>query len=374
MKDLPKTTILDNLDEIKKIDKSNMLSFCIEAPKHYEEAAKLAKAISISYPKPQTIIVAGMGGSAIGGDLLKDWSRDKIDVPIEACREYSLPAYANEKTLVFVVSYSGETEEALSVFLDAIKRNCMTFCISSGGKLLEFAEKLKLPYLRVPSGIPQPRAALPYLFVLLPIFLEKLGLTSGVGSEISEAIGILRQAKDGNSPEKPLSDNFSKRLASNINGTVPVVYGFGIYRGVAQRFKQQFNENSKVPSRWEFFPELNHNEVVGWEAAKELARCFSVIFIRDKDAPDEMRQRIETTKELIYTQSMKVFEVWSMGKSRLAKMLSAVCIGDFTSVYLAILRGNDPTPVKTITLLKEKMKRVGIKEKIIRELQKFCAK
>ncbi len=370
---MPKTTILDNLDEVKKIDKSNMLSFCIEAPKHYEEAAKLARAISISYPKPQTIIVAGMGGSAIGGELLKDWTRDKIRVPIEVCREYSLPAYANEKTLVFIMSYSGETEEALSVFLDAVKRNCMTICISSGGKLLEFAEKLKVPHLRVPSGMP-PRAALPYLFLPMPIFLEKIGLISDINSEFSEAVEILKQVRDENSPEKPLSDNFSKRLASNINATVPVVYGFGIYRAVAQRFKQQFNENGKIPSKWEFFPELNHNEIVGWETAKELTRCFSVIFIRDKDEPNEMRQRIETTKELICTQSMKVFEVWSMGKSRLAKMLSTVCIGDFTSVYLAILRGIDPTPVKTIAVLKEKIRQSGVKERIIRELQKLCTK
>lgn len=370
---MSKTTILDNLDEVKKIDKSNMLSLCAEAPKHFEEAVKLARTVSIGYPKPQTIIVAGMGGSAIGGELLKDWIRDKIRVPIEVCREYSLPAYANEKTLVLIVSYSGETEEALSVFLKAVKRNCMAICISSGGKLLEFSEKLKVPHLRVPLGMP-PRAAIPYLFLPMPIFLEKIDLISDINSEISEAIKILKRVRDENSPEKLLSDNFSKRLASNIDGTVPVVYGFGIYRAVAQRFKQQFNENSKVPSKWEFFPELNHNEVVGWEVAKELARCFSVIFIRDKDEPDEMRQRIETTKELIYAPSMNVFEVWSMGKSRLAKMLSTVCIGDFTSVYLAILRGIDPTPVKTITLLKEKMKRVGIKEKIIRELQKFCTK
>jgi len=371
VKELPKTTILDNLDEIKNIDRSSMLSLCVEASKHYEEAAKLAGAISISYPKPQTIIVAGMGGSAIGGELLKDWTRDKINTPIEICRAYSLPAYANDKTLVFIVSYSGETEEVLSVFLDAVKKNCMTICISSGGKLLEFSEKLKVPHLRIPLGMP-PRAALPHLFLPMPIFLEKIGLISEINSEISEAVKILKQVRDENSPEKLLSDNFSKRLASNINGTVPVVYGFGIYRAVAQRFKQQFNENSKVPAKWEFLPELNHNEVVGWEAAKELAKCFSVIFIRDKNEPDEMRQRIETTKELIHTQSMNVFEVWSMGKSRLAKMLSTVCIGDFTSVYLAILRGIDPTPVRTITLLKEKMKRVGIKEKIIRELQKFC--
>jgi len=365
------TAILDNLNEIRRIDKGDMLSFCVQAPRHYREAAKLAQAISINYSKPQTIIVAGMGGSSIGGELLKDWAKHKITVPIEVCREYSLPAYTDEKTLVFVVSYSGETEEALSMFLDAIKRKCMTFCISSGGKLLEFAEKLKLPYLRVPSDIPQPRAALPYLFLPLPILLEKLGVISDASSEISEAVQILEQVKSENLPEKPLSDNFSKNLASKINGTIPIIYGFGIYRAVAQRYKQEFNENSKVPSKWEFFPELNHNEIVGWEAAKELAKCFSTIFLRDKDEPEEIQQRIEATEELMH-EGAKISEVWSVGESGLAKMLSTIYIGDLTSLYLAILRGVDPTPVKTIALLKERMKQSGVKERIIGELQKLC--
>jgi glucose/mannose-6-phosphate isomerase len=367
--------ILDDLAEIKRIDKGNMLSFCVEAPKHCRKAAKLTQVVRINYSKPQTMIVAGMGGSAIGGELLKDWTRDKIDVPIEICREYSLPAYADERTLVFVVSYSGETEEALSVFLDAIKRNCMTFCISSGGKLLEFAEKLKLPYLRVPSGIPQPRAALLYLFLPLPILLEKLGLVSDVSSEICEAVKILERVKHENSPEKPLSDNFSKKLASRVNGTTPVIYGFGIYRAVAQRYKQEFNENSKVPAKWDFFSELNHNEIVGWEAVKELAKCFSIIFIRDKNEPEEIRQRIEATKELISQEATKrTSEVWSAGQSRLAKMLYTIYIGDFTSVYLAILRGVDPTLVKTISLLKQRITQSGVKEKIIGELRKLCKK
>jgi glucose/mannose-6-phosphate isomerase len=370
---LSKTKILDNLNEIKRIDKSDMVSFCVEAPKHYAEAAKTAKTVSISYPQPQGIIVAGMGGSAIGGELLKDWARDKIAVPIEVCREYSLPAYANKNTLVFVISYSGETEESLSVFLDAIKRKCMTVCISSGGVLHEFAEKLNVPHLCVPSGM-APRATLPYLFMPLPILLEKIGLVSDVTPEISETIKILRQVSDSNSPKKPFKDNFSKKLSSNICGTVPVVYGFGIYRAVAQRLKTQFNENSKVPAKWEFFPELNHNEIVGWEAVKELAKYFSVILIRDDDEPEAMRRRIQATKKLICKESVKVFEVQSVGKSRLAKMSSVICTGDFTSVYLAVMRGIDPTPVKTITLLKEKMKRSGVKEKIIRELQKFAEK
>jgi glucose/mannose-6-phosphate isomerase len=364
---------LGNLLEVQKIDKSNMLSFCVNASKHYEEAAHLAKAISIDYPKPETIIVAGMGGSAIGGELLKDWARNKIAVPIEVCREYSLPEYADKSTLVFVVSYSGETEESLSAFLDAVKRRCMIICISSGGALQEFAEKLNIPHLLVPLGM-APRASLPYLFMPLLILLEKIGLVSQVASEISETVKVLKNVVDSNSPEKSLKENSSKKLASKICETMPFVYGFGIYRAVAQRLKTQFNENSKVPAKWEFFPELNHNEIVGWEAANGLAKHFSTIFIRDADETEPMRQRIETTKKLISKKLMKILEIRSIGKSELAKMSSVICIGDFTSVYLAIMRGIDPTPVKTIALLKKKMKQSGIKEEIIRELQKIAAK
>jgi glucose/mannose-6-phosphate isomerase len=361
------------MGKIKRIDKSNMLSFCVEAHKHYREAADTAKKISLRYPKPENIIVAGMGGSGIGGELLKDWARDKAQVPIEVSRDYSLPAYANEKSLVLVTSYSGETEESLSAFLHATKERCMTYCISSGGSLLEFAEKLSVPYLRVPAGMP-PRAALPYLFVPLLVALEKMKIVSGASAGLSEAIKLLERISGENSPEKPVKGNLAKTLASGINETVPVVYGFGVYRGVAQRFKQQFNENSKVPSKWEFFSELNHNEVVGWEKAGKLAKHFSAIFIRDKAEPLEVRSRIEITKTLMSSNSSKMFEVWSQGKSELAKMLSTIGIGDFTSIYLAILRKVDPTPVKTIALLKKKMEQIGTKEKIIAELAKLATK
>jgi len=366
-----KVKILDDTDEIRRIDKSNMLSFCVEAPKHYGEAARLAKAVSISYHKPRAIVVAGMGGSGIGGELLKDWARDAIAVPIEICRDYSLPAYADKSTLVFVVSYSGETEESLSAFLDAVKRRCMLVCVSSGGALQEFAEKLNVPHLRVPSGM-APRATLPYLFMPLPVLLEKIGLVSDVDAEISEAIRVLKSVSGSNSPEKLLKDNFSKKLAASICGTMPIVYGFGIYRAAAQRLKTQFNENSKVPAKWEIFPELNHNEIVGWEAVKKLAKCFSVILIRDDDEHEAIRQRIDFTKELMRKKSVKVFEIQSGGKGKLAKTSSVICMGDFTSVYLALLRGIDPTPVKTIASLKEKMKRIGVKEKVVSELKKLA--
>jgi len=365
------TAIMDDMGKIREVDRSNMLSFCVNAAKHYQKATKISEKTSLKYSKPTNIIVAGMGGSGIGGELLKDWARDKAPVPIVVSRDYSLPVYANEQSLVLIVSYSGETEESLSAFLDAIKKKCMIYCISLGGSLLEFAEKLGVPYLRVPSGMP-PRAALPYLFTPLLKTLEKARIVSGVSEDLSEATKILEQISGENAPEKLTRENFSKTLALGIDESVPVVYGFGVYRSVAQRFKQQFNENSKIPSKWEFFSELNHNEIVGWEKAGKLAKCFSTIFIRDTNEPNELRNRIETTKLLMRSES-KMFEVWAQGKSTLAKMLSTICIGDFASVYLAILRKVDPTPVKTIKLLKEKMKQSGTKEKVIRELEKLVA-
>lgn len=367
----PKTckSPLDDVEEIGRIDKSNMLSFSVQAPKHYHKAAEISEKIVVNYPKPDNVIVAGMGGSAIGGELLKDYARSQAPVPIEVSKDYTLPAYAGKRSLVVIVSYSGDTEESLSAFLEAQRRHCMTYCISSGGSLLEFAEKLGVPYLRVPAGMP-PRAASPYLLVPQLVLLEKMGLVSGVSEGLSYASRNLEKISRENASEKPAESNPAKLLASGINGTVPVVYGFGIYRGVAQRWKQQFNENAKVPAKWEVFPELDHNEIVGWEKADALARHFSTVFLRDKNEPLEVRSRIEITKNLMPKDS-KQFEVWSQGKNTLAKMLSTILIGDFTSIYLAVLRGIDPTPVQTIVTLKQKLAETGTKDRVIRELEKL---
>jgi glucose/mannose-6-phosphate isomerase len=360
---------LDDAEKMKALDRSNMINFCTNEANNHEQAAKLSKKISLSYPKPDNIIAAGMGGSGIGGELLKDWIRNKTDVPMEVNREYNLPDYAGKKTLVLLSSYSGDTEETLGAFLDAVKRKCMVFCVSSGGALLKHAERLGVPYLQLPSGMP-PRAALPYLFVPNLLCMEKLGLAQGASDELAEAIRLLEKVSIDNSPKKASPQNFCKSLALNIWQKTPVVYGFGCYRSVAMRFKQQFNENSKSPAKWEVFSELNHNEIVGWECAHNLSKSFYVIFIRDNKEPVEIRSRMEITKEIMEQAGLDVFEIQTQGKSTLAKMLSTVCISDFTSVYLAYLRGIDPTPVKTINLLKDTLKQNGVKEKILAELAK----
>jgi glucose/mannose-6-phosphate isomerase len=311
-----------------------------------------------------------MGGSAIGGDLLKDWARDKLKVPIEVNREYQLPQYAGKKTLVIVSSYSGDTEESLSAFLDALKRKCMIFCVSSGGALLAAAKKHAVPYLQVPGGMP-PRAALPYMFVPLVVFMEKAGFVLGIQAELDEAFALIEKVSKENSPETPMVDSFAKNTAYHIGDSAPAVYGFGVYRSVAQRFKQQFNENSKSAAKWEVFPELDHNEIVGWEGRGEQCKYFSVIFIRDKAEPAEIETRIETTKAIMERAGLVMFDLEVQGETTLAKMLSTIVVGDFLSVYLAVLRGADPTPVLTINYLKNTLTENGFREKIVAELEKI---
>ncbi len=362
--------ILDNLEKINSIDKSGMLSFAVNAAKHYREASKIAQKIQVNYPKPSNVIVAGMGGSAIGGDLLKDWARGQLSVPIEVNREYHLPDYAGKKTLIILASYSGDTEETLSVFLEALKRGCMTFCISSGGRLIEYAQKHDVPYLQVPNGMP-PRAALPYMLMPLLFLMEKLGLVKGVEGEFEEAFPLLEKISRENGPEALTRDNFAKTVAQHVGETAPAVYGHGFYRSVAQRFKQQFNENSKSAAKWEYFPELDHNEVVGWEGRGEQCKYFSIIFIRDPSERIEIQSRIDTTQQIMERTGLIMFDLKVQGKSPLAKMLSTIVVGDFISIYLAVIRGEDPTPVKTISYLKATIEQNGFKEKVVEGLERF---
>jgi glucose/mannose-6-phosphate isomerase len=364
--------ILDDMDQMQQVDRENMISFCVDAVKHYEESWKNAQKINLDYPAPKNIIIAGMGGSAIGGELLKDYTRTTSKVPVEVNREYTLPAYADKNSLVILTSYSGDTEETLSCFQDALKRKSMVFCVSSGGALLTYAQKLNVPFLKVRGGMP-PRAALPHMLLPLLKCMEQLSMTPPIADEFSESAKLLKTISHENGPATPLSENFAKTLATNLNGLAPAVYGFGLYRGVALRFKQQFNENAKVPAKWESFSELNHNETMGWENAADLAKCYGVVFLRDKAESVKIRSRIETTKALMQPSVSKMFEVWAAGKGNLAKMLSTILVGDFTSVYLAYLRGVDPTPVHTVSVMKEKIEQNGVKKKILQQLEGLIA-
>lgn len=372
---MAKPSLLDNIYEMLKIDKNNVLELCLKTPEHCKNAMKLAQIPKrVRRIKPRNILVAGMGGSAIGGEILREWLIDRISIPIEVCKDYILPAYVNEDTLVFAVSYSGETEETLTAFIEAMKRKSMVVSITSGGRLQKFSEKLGVPFVRVPEGL-APRIAFPYLFFPMIQLLKQFDIISGYEEEIEEAIQVLENIRDENAPAVPLKENFAKKLAWELKDSVPIVYGFRQYCPVARRLKSQFNENSKIPSFFDVFPELNHNEIMGWEARGEFTKIFLVILIRDENEPPEIRHKIELTKELALQKAKKVLEIHAKGEGKLARMLSVLYLGDLTSVYLAILHGVDPLPVETISKLKKQMeKKLNVAKGLEAEVEKLLRK
>ena len=365
-------TVLDDQERIKEVDKSGMLNHLVKTPDYCRDAIKrTAKASVPPNVKPKNIVIVGMGGSAIGGEILKDWLRDELPIPIEVCSDYTLPAYVNKDTLVFANSYSGNTEETLSAFLAALQRNCITIAITSGGQLEAFCKKLQVPHVTIPGGLP-PRAAIPYLFFPLPVLMEKMGILSNVEDELDEAIKVLERIGKANSPSVPTETNKAKKLALELMDTIPVIYGFREYGAIAHRLKTQFNENSKVPSKHDVFPELNHNATVGWEAPEALTKNYSIILIRDPAEPPEIKNRIETTTTLAFQKAKKILQINAEGTGKLAKMLSVLCIGDFASIYLAVLQNKDPTPVKIIDRVKRELaKKTSMKEKFEAELARL---
>ena len=303
------------------------------------------------------IIVSGAGGSAISGGLLKCLLRDRIQIPIEVSRNYHLPTYANDNTLVFCITYSGNTEETLSQFVDAVEKKCKIIVITSGGKLKEWCDKLNIPYVLIPEGY-QPRAALPYLFIPLIVLLQRFELIN-LKNEIDETIQTLKEIK---------TDEI-KEIASELKDSIPIIYASNEYSAVAQRMKTQFNENSKVPARYNVFPELDHNEIVGYQN-ENLNKNSYIILLRDKEETEEIRVRIEVTKDIIKDRIKGIHEIWAQGSSRLSRMMSLLFIGDVLSFELAVLNGVDPIPVENIDTVKRRLKeRLNLVKKLERKLE-----
>lgn len=332
----------------------------IGAIKKYSEmcldAIKLVEKTDIPDYKFDKIMICGMGGSTIGGDLLKDLLRNEVQIMIGVSSEYKLPAYVDENTLVFCVSYSGNTEETLSQFVDAVERKCKIVAITSNGKLKEWCEKLSIPLIKLPEGY-QPRATLPYQFFIMLACLQKFKLTNK-REEIEETIQVLKSIK---------TENF-KDISLSFKDSYPVIYGFGIFSAVAKRLKNQFNENSKVPARYAVFPELNHNEIVGYQN-EDLNKNSFIILLRDKDEPEEIRVRIETTKELIKDKVKGMKDIFAFGKSKLAKMMSLLFIGDYLSYELSVLNKVDPQQTENIVILKKRLKeKLNLVEKLEKKL------
>jgi glucose/mannose-6-phosphate isomerase len=380
--------ILDDKESILALDKSGLFKDELEFAQNFKKAVENAKAFTlpkkvsirgntICYGDVANVVLVGMGGSAIAGDILKDWIGNEIKVPVETIREYHLPAYLNEKSLVFLISYSGNTEETLSCMLDAIKKGCQIIAVSSNGILGRVTKALGLPLIELPE-MAAARASLPYLFAPLPYMLLKVGLLSAekVEKEVVEAIEVVKKMTKELAIEVPIKVNMAKKVASKIFGTIPIVYCYNSYKSVALRFKDQVNENCKLPARCDVFPELNHNEIMGWEASRDVLRRYTLILLRDEEMePLEVKARIDILKEKFFSQmANSVIEITPKGETLLGKIFSFIFLLDMTSMYLAVLHGRDPVASKTFQILKyEVTERLGTLRRLEKQILKSVA-
>ncbi len=349
--------MLDDLEKISDIDRSNMLDTLNQFPDQIKEAIEIAKTAKMDhFIKIDDVLITGMGGSGISGDIVTRLFRDKIDIPIVVNKEYDLPKWARKDTLAIFFSYSGNTEETLSAFKIASQKKCKIVSISSGGKLQELSEKRGVAHIKIPSGF-QPRAAVAYSLFTLIVILRRTGLLKNtIESDIEETIAITQDVIDNNKKSVVEESNLSKQMARKILNTIPQIYGWGFYYPIATRWRQQLNENSKVIAREDVVSESNHNDIVGWSLNPEASKNFSCILFRDKDNESlNMSTRLNFMKNLFEDSVANIIEIHPKGKSKLAKMMYTMCLGDFLSCYLAILRNIDPTPVDIITELKQRL-------------------
>ncbi len=295
--------------------------------------------------RPKVVVTLGLGGSGIGGDLLRAVLADEAPFPVVGVKDYQAPAFLDEESLVVACSYSGTTEETLTAYEQAVAAGASCVAITSGGELLERARRRAHPAVVVPKGLP-PRAALAYLFIPMLAVLHRAGAVRSFEGEVREAARLD-------------VDRFRPRaevLAGRLVGTIPVVYSASpLLEPVAQRWKDQFNENAKTFAVWNTFPELNHNETVGWGLDPALAALIHVIILHDRMQPARLGQRVAITKEIAFHRAGGLDEFTSEGEHKLARMLSLILLGDLVSWHLALARDVDPTPVPVIDELKQRL-------------------
>ncbi len=299
----------------------------------------------------KNIVISGLGGSAIGGELLTDFLSDELSIPVSINRNYGLPNFANENTLVIASSYSGNTEETLDAANTALKRGSKIICVTTGGKLYDFAEENNLPVFVMQSGF-QPRYALySSFFALLKVF-QTLGLIENQDDFVTEIVELLKNNGEIYSQE----NNYAQEIAEKLIGFVPIIYGVVNKTGtLAVRLKGQFNENSKSHAFYNLFPEMNHNEIIGWETQNESKLRAKVLIFRDKSYHRQIQKRIEISSALIKKSGTEIIFFESSFDKFKVRLFDLVYLGDWVTYYLAILRKHDPSEIDNIMYLKSKL-------------------
>jgi glucose/mannose-6-phosphate isomerase len=343
-------------NEVQLFDKSNMFEVLANFPAQLEEAFAIGSAITLpdELKSVDNIIITGLGGSAVGGDLLRSYLQYDIKLPIIVNRNYNLPAFADKNTLVIVSSYSGGTEETLSAYEDAKSKGCKILCISSGGQLSNMADNEGYYIIKLPKGY-QPRCALAFSFIPLLMLMVKLGFISERDSDIKGLISRMKE-KSAQYITVDEDNNPSIKLAHHIEAKIPVIYSSAdILDVVNYRWRCQLNENSETLAFGNLLPEMNHNEIVGWRKNPEILRKFVTIYLKDRDDNPRIQKRMEIMKEIIKPYRELELTIESEGNTKLERIFDLIYLGDWISFYLAIFYKADPSEIENINILKSKL-------------------
>jgi glucose/mannose-6-phosphate isomerase len=341
---------------IAKVDSTGQLADVLALPEHLRDAVwRVESAIMQDWDTPAGLVVAGMGGSAIGGALARAALGDHASRPIFVTRAYGIPTWTTPDTMVMCASYSGETEETLACYESAGALGAKRTVVTTGGRLAEMARADGVPVIPLPAGF-QPRAAVAYMIVASLEVAALCGVGPRLTAEIDVAASHVEQLVAEWGPDAP-EDSLAKVVARGLFGTTPVIAGAGLTSPIAYRWKTQINENAKQPCFSHEIPELDHNELVGWEGANDVGR-FSAVFLDDSDAHPRVKQRMELTEQMIAGNAAASFRLETRGETAIERVVSLVLLGDLVSIYLAALRGVDPGPVKMLDDLKAALAKV----------------
>ncbi|MEA2553363.1 MAG: glucose/mannose-6-phosphate isomerase [Fimbriimonadaceae bacterium] len=350
--------VLDEPGFVTRLDPKGMYSLTEAFPDQCRKALEIARGVAMPdlEARPNVVTLSGLGGSAAGGDLVRAIFEANGSAPFLVNRDYTLPNFVGLGDLVFCASYSGNTEETLSAYQSAKKSAARIICVTSGGKLAEMAHADGNTVIEIPGGQP-PRTALGYMFIPVLSACERLNLVPQ--QDYESAFSVLEECVKRWSVSVPLKENQPKQLADAMHGRVGVLYGLGSYQAtVANRWKGQINENAKNMASANAFPELNHNEILGWvKATEQGVSQWIALFLEDGTESEKMKARARVTEQLI-SKAAKVFRVKAEGQSLLQRMLSLTFFGDFLSLYLAALNGVDPENIDSINVLKSELAKI----------------
>ncbi len=336
---------------VAAVDSAGQMHDILAMPDHIEDALWRAESAMIGTRPAKALVVCGMGGSAIGGDLALALLDRRLKGQVHVVRGYDLPSWVDDGMAVLCSSYSGNTEETLSCYKQAGEAGAMRYVASSGGKLSALANEDGVPVIGLPSVL-QPRAAVAYMIVSALEVVIAAGLAGPqVRGELRAAVRELREACASWSPEAG-DEALPKQLAREALGTVVAIYGSVLTAPIAYRWKCQINENAKVPAWAADLPESNHNDINGWEGAAALA-SHTAFFLRDSGQHERIHRRIDFTAEVIGEAGCTTHIVDAHGGTAAERVFNLVLLGDLTSMYLAVLRGVDPSPVPVIENLKD---------------------